>query len=121
MNVQGKVWGTTAALIERPVFSIHLLDIRAGGYSSEHRHERKLNHFYVITGTLEIRQWPANGHAAETPDVTVLNAGDSMTVPIGVWHQFHAVTDCVCLETYESSPVEDDIERRTHGGIEHDA
>lgn len=104
-------------IVQRPVFSIHLLEINAGGYSSEHRHERKLNHFYVIRGTLEIRQWPPNLQGVWPPDVTVLNAGDSMTVPIGVWHQFHAPVECVCLETYESSPIEDDIERRTHGGV----
>ncbi len=114
------MWGTTTAIVQRPVFSIHLLDIRAGGFSSTHKHLRKVNHFYVVRGKLKIRQWPANGFISETPDVTVLEPGDSLTIPVGVWHQFIAETDCVCLETYESAPVEDDIERRTHGGIAED-
>lgn len=114
MDRQGKVWGQTTALLERPVFSIHLLEIRAGGYSSEHKHFRKVNHFYVISGELEIRQW-MNG--SRDPDSTILSAGDSITVPVGVWHQFNAITDCLCLETYEAAPVETDIERRTVGGV----
>lgn len=115
MDIQGKVWGTTAALLVRPAFSIHLLEINAGGFSSEHRHERKLNHFYVVRGVLEILQWPANGGP---PDTTELKAGDSLTIQVGVWHQFKATTDALVLETYESAPVEDDIERRTHGGVD---
>lgn len=115
------MWGTTSALFQRPVFSIHLLNIKAGGYSSEHKHLRKMNHFYVVSGELEIRQWPDGGAICpDEPDRTVLRAGDSLTVPVGVWHQFRAVTDCVCLEVYEAAPVEDDIDRRSVGGVEPD-
>lgn len=95
------------------MFSVHLLEIRAGGYSSEHKHFRKVNHFHVIRGEMEIVQWPEN---AVDPDRTTLRAGDGLTVPVGQWHQFRAITDCLCVETYEAAPVEDDIIRRSVGG-----
>lgn len=86
--------------------------MKAGGFSSEHKHERKTNHFYVISGLLEVRLWMGDGK----PDVTVVAAGQDTVVPIGVWHQFYSPVDTICLEVYEAAPVEEDIVRRTAGG-----
>jgi len=97
----------------RSNFSLHLLDVKAGGFCSEHKHERKTNHFYVISGRLEVRQWLTEDG---TPDVTMLGAGQDTSVPVGVWHQFYAPIDTVCLEVYEAAPVEEDIIRRNEGG-----
>ena len=107
------MWGTTAALFVRPNFSLHLLEIKAGGYCSEHRHERKLNHFYVLSGKLEVTVWLDGGGK----DSTVMEAGQGTAVPVGLWHMFRAVEDTICLEIYEAAPVEEDIVRRTTGGF----
>jgi mannose-6-phosphate isomerase-like protein (cupin superfamily) len=101
-------------LFSRQNFSLHLLEIRAGGFCSEHKHERKLNHFYVMDGALEVRTWPAGG--SDVPDITTVGAGQQMTVPVGVWHQFYSPVSTTCLEIYEAAPVEEDIVRRTTGG-----
>jgi mannose-6-phosphate isomerase-like protein (cupin superfamily) len=116
MDLQAKVWGTTSTLFASPFFSIHLLRINAGGFCSEHRHERKLNHFHVLSGKLFIHLWPAPGLEQDQPDRTTLCPGDSFTVPVGFWHQFAAREETVCLEVYEAAPVEEDIERRSEGG-----
>ncbi len=91
--------------------SVHLLKIEAGGFCSEHRHERKANLFYVLAGRLMIRQW-RNGEA----DLTTLESGESLKIPIGVWHQFEAESPTIALEIYEAAPVEEDIIRRSIGG-----
>jgi mannose-6-phosphate isomerase-like protein (cupin superfamily) len=116
VDQQGKVWGTTTTLFASPFFSVHLLRIDAGGFCSEHRHERKLNHFSVLAGTLSIHQWPGGDIGQDQPDRTALRAGDGLTIPVGVWHQFHAIEPTLCLEIYEAAPVEEDIIRRSQGG-----
>jgi mannose-6-phosphate isomerase-like protein (cupin superfamily) len=115
MDQQGKAWGTTHTLFESPFFSIHLLRIDAGGFCSEHRHERKLNHFHVLSGRLMIHEWPGDA-GQDQPDTTRLESGQSRTIPVGEWHSFTAKEPCTCLEVYEAAPVEEDIIRRTVGG-----
>jgi quercetin dioxygenase-like cupin family protein len=91
--------------------------VNKGGYCSEHRHERKLNHFHVISGRLAVHEWPGGGLDQDQPDTTTLGAGESKTVPVGNWHSFAAAEDTLCLEIYEAAPVEEDIVRRTVGGV----
>ena len=97
------------------MFSVHLLRINQGGFCSQHRHERKINHFHVISGRLAVHLWP-RGVEQDQPDTTELTAGQSFTVELGVWHSFTALTPTLALEVYEAAPVEDDIIRRTVGG-----
>lgn len=108
----GKVWGSTEEIFSNGITSTHLIKIRKGGYCSEHRHERKTNKFHVILGELEISIWEDR----DTVDKTVIEAGQSTTVPFGVWHQFRALTDVLCLEVYEVKFSGEDITRRTQGG-----
>lgn len=116
MDQQGKVWGTTHCLFKSPFFSVHLLHVNKGGFCSEHRHERKLNHFHVLSGELAIHEWPGD-LGQDQPDTTVLGQGESKSVPVGNWHSFTAREETVCLEIYEAAPVEEDIIRRTTGGM----
>jgi len=42
-----------------------------------------------------------------------LMAGQGLTMPVGEWHQFHAVTDVELIETYWLNAIDpDDIERQ---------
>ena len=75
-----------------------------------------MNHFHVLTGKLIIHQWPAPGLDQDQPDRTILAPGESLTIPVGVWHQFAAREETCCLEVYEAAPVEEDIIRRSEGG-----
>lgn len=97
------------------MFSVHLLRINQGGFCSQHRHERKINHFHVISGRLAVHLWP-RGVEQDQPDTTELTPGQSFTVELGVWHSFTALIPTLALEVYEAAPVEDDIIRRTVGG-----
>lgn len=117
MDQQGKAWGTTHCLFKNPYFSVHLLLVNKGGFCSEHRHERKLNHFNVLSGRLAIHEWPGGGVVQDQPDTTILTAGESKTVPVGNWHSFTAQEQTLCMEIYEAAPVEEDIIRRTTGGM----
>ena len=96
---------------------MHLLLIKAGGFCSEHRHERKLNHFHVLSGELQIHEWPGGELTQDQPDSTALRGGQSKTIPVGNWHSFTAIEETLCLEIYEAAPVEEDIVRRTEGGL----
>ncbi len=113
MSAQGKVWGTTDAIFTGQYFSVHVIKIDQGGFCSQHYHKRKLNHFHVLSGKVQIHEWPGE---QDQPDTTELQAGQTYTVKAGVWHSFTAITPCTMLEIYEAAPIEEDIYRRSQGG-----
>lgn len=117
---QGKLWGETTEFFRNATVSAHHLNIKKGGYSSEHRHEHKSNLFYVISGVLEITIFrPLHGSDTyETYDVTVLRAGQTSTVPPGLFHKFKGLEDTEAIELYQVELQEPDIERRRQGGSE---
>lgn len=114
MEMHGKAWGRTGLLYSTRYLQAHLLEVNAGGFCSEHRHGRKHNFFHVLKGRLEILVWPND--QASVPDVTVLGEGGSTSLAPGVYHQFRALADTLCIEIYEAAEVEEDIARRTEGG-----
>jgi mannose-6-phosphate isomerase-like protein (cupin superfamily) len=110
---QGKVWGTTVKMFEIPgVITIHSLEIKAGGFCSEHVHKTRKNIFYVIAGKLAVQIWRSDFSV----DRTVLNAGEITEVDCGVYHDFEALEDTLALEIYTGDVGETDIVRRTMGG-----
>jgi len=111
----GKVWGTSKQLIRTPNFELYLIETIQGSYCSEHRHEFKTNWFYVLTGELLIQRWKENGLI----DITVLEPGDQTEVPPNEWHQFSSPKNSTALEAYYScAPLENDIIRRSQGGVQ---
>ena len=109
----GKIWGDTDNIFSNGIVSIHFLNIKKGGYCSEHYHKQKTNRFHVISGELEISVWQDKN----TCDKTILRAGQSTTIPFDMWHKFMALTDVECIEIYEVKFGGEDIERRTQGGL----
>jgi len=99
---------------QNPYNQVHLLEIKRGGFCSEHRHARKSNVFTVLSGHLEVRVWPG---LYQNYDSTIIGPGESSAVPVGLWHQFLAIDDTVCLEVYEAAEIGEDIERRSVGGV----
>lgn len=114
MAKQGKVWGETEEIFNNGIVSVNHLKIKAGGYCSEHKHLKKSNQFFVLSGRLAVIIWndEING------DETIIKPRESTTVPPGVFHKFWAVTNVECLEIYEVRFEDEDIERRTTGGME---
>ena len=119
---QGKAWGTTQEIFNNGIVSINHLKIKEGGYCSEHRHAKKANMFFVISGELEIKIWKTGVRqggmvpASEFRDLTLLTAGEMTTIEPEIFHKFTAITDVECLEIY-STGLSEDIWRRTEGGI----
>lgn len=111
---QGKIWGDTENVFSNGIVSVHFLNVLKGGYCSEHRHGQKTNQFYVIKGELEISIWEDK----KTCDKTIIKAGQSTTIPFGVWHKFKGLTEAQCIEIYEVKFSGEDIERKTVGGLE---
>lgn len=117
----GKVWGTTAPVFSKNGVSIHRIEIKKGGYSSEHLHEHRWNAFYCESGRVEIHT-----HRRETDlrDVTVLYPGDQTTVAPGDMHYFKAMEKSVVYEIYYAECDDRDIKRpisegnRSKGGID---
>ena len=112
--VEGKVWGTTMPLIQRPQLEVHSIFVNAGGYCSKHKHQSKINAFYVEEGELEIHRW----NDYNLVDVTVLYNEDVAIVPAGEYHMFNARTDTKALEIYWSELHINDIEREIVGGVD---
>jgi len=114
MTRQGKNWGYTTEYFRNAMVSAHHLEIRKGGYCSEHCHEHKYNMFYIVSGQLELTIW----RDAKMKDVTIIGEGQSTAVPPGFWHKFRAITSVHCIEMYQVLLNEPDIQRRTEGGLE---
>jgi mannose-6-phosphate isomerase-like protein (cupin superfamily) len=112
MKKANKVWGETTELFNNNGSSTHYLEVKAGGYCSEHKHEQKDNVFYVIEGRLEIASW-----VGDEKHIRVLGRGDGYRIPVGVWHMFRALTDVKCVEVYDYKYDGVDIQRRTQGGL----
>lgn len=109
---QGKEWGYTTEFFRNSMVSAHHLEIKKGGYCSEHIHEHKYNLFYVISGRLEITIW----REKNAKDETVLTAGQESAIPPGFYHKFKAFEKTECIEVYQVLLIEPDINRRTQGG-----
>jgi quercetin dioxygenase-like cupin family protein len=112
--IEGKVWGTTIPLIQRPQLEVHSIFINTGGYCSKHRHQSKINAFYVEEGELEIHRWKDY----DLVDVTVLYTEDVSIVPAGEYHMFKARRDTKALEIYWSELSLNDIQREIVGGVD---
>ena len=111
---QGKVWGYTSEIFRNAIVSAHHLEIKQGGFCSEHRHKHKFNLFYVVSGRLEITIW----RDKELKDLTVLSNGQSSAIPPGFYHKFKGLTEVDCIEFYQVLLIDPDIDRRTVGGKE---
>ena len=117
MDIDGKVWGTTACILALPMFELHRIEVKAGGYCSEHIHRAKHNLFYVESGVLKVTLWTQYAaYEPKKPDVTIMRAGDSMPIPPNRAHKFEGVSAVVAYEVYWAE-LSEDIERRTHGGL----
>jgi hypothetical protein len=85
----------------------------AGSSSGQHYHEGKSKGknpeiLYLFTGKAAIHWCPLNGREIV---VTEVNAPARVEVPINVWHQLIAVTDCCFAELNTLEEVQEDSVR----------
>ena len=111
--IEGKVWGTTEPILQSPSIEVHRIKVELGAYCSQHKHQSKINMFYVISGELEIQRWKDYGLC----DSTHLYAGGMSRIPPGEMHMFIAHQKTEALEIYWTELCHNDIQRETTGGI----
>ena len=118
-NKQGKIWGNTTEILTNDTVSTHYLEIKKGGFCSEHYHNSKHNLFYIIEGTLEVTVYRDSNQSdsEQIKDKTILTPGMEMNIVPGIYHQFKALTDVKCIEIYTPHLLSKDIVRRSTGGI----
>ena len=54
MQLQGKVWGTTRSILQKPNFEVHRIEVKKGGFCSTHSHKYKFNAFFIEQGVLRV-------------------------------------------------------------------
>lgn len=114
-NIQGKVWGETECLFFKNNVEIHRIEVKKGGFCSNHKHEHKYNAFFVESGKLKIS---IDKHDYDLVDETVITAKQMSVVPPGEFHKFEALEDTVAYEIYWVELLSKDIVRKDHGGVE---
>ena len=110
-----KIWGKNTTLHQDQYVEVHHAQIKAGGYSSTHSHQ-KTNVFYIVRGTLMVIVDPVDSsHRARQQHV--LSTGAYLEIPGGVIHRFEAVTDVDLIELYFNPLDPNDITRLDTGGV----
>lgn len=94
----GKIWGETEEIFNNSIVSVNVLHIKKGYRCSRHIHQSKRNHFYCISGKIEIIQ---------NQDRTELRPGQSTFIPEGIEHYFIGLQDSVIIEIYDVKLSED--------------
>ena len=112
MKQTPKIWGSTCKLFDLNNVEVHRIEVKSGGYCSEHRHKYKHNMFYVESGRLWIRKWLTS---SQPVDIAV-EAGNKLSVPPGIVHRFEALEATVAYEIYWAE-LDEDIERLKPGGL----
>lgn len=125
--VNQKPWGWTECLHDSRQCELHRIDVKAGGYCSQHEHLHKWNAFQVVRGRLQVEVWTTRAgrgwSPSDPPDtVVLLGPGDCYSVAPGLVHRFTCDVPTSAFETYwpvnntrQVSP--DDIMRYSEGGI----
>jgi quercetin dioxygenase-like cupin family protein len=99
-----------------------LAGIRAGGYSSIHRHDWQSNAFHLLEGRLLVTTYDAPLGLPVLEETYELRSGDAVTIPPRRLHKFLALTDCRLVEVYVAvaghEAKSDDIIRVTDNGVD---
>jgi mannose-6-phosphate isomerase len=99
-------WGRWEDLRAGPGFKIKLIEVRPGQRLSLQRHQRRSEHWVVVTGRADVE---VNGRTLQ------LAPGEAVDIPLGAWHRLgnRGGEDLVLLELQTGDYCgEDDIERR---------
>lgn len=75
------------------------------GTRGRHKHLKKVEYIYVVTGTARGRFWLESKEAAEE---FTLNQGDLVTVLPGVYHEYEAVSPAWMIELSPTSFEKED-------------
>ena len=93
---EDKIWGKTRHLFCSPHAAMSHLVVEKGSWCSKHTHKERANIFICLSALIEVEEWELNGDVL----VTLLEPGDSYTVPSGVLHRFRVLEDGEVIEIY---------------------
>lgn len=119
--IEEKVWGRVTHVVMSPELMVSVLEVKAGTFCSVHRHIERVNQFQVISGVIGINRFGWDEKPGETSRMSILRAGDQLSIPELEWHQFMVEKDGVIIEVYHPADCNsvvrlDDIERYSEGG-----
>lgn len=118
LNYEDKIWGKTATILQTPGLSFHRAEVNAGFKCSIHRHDDRINGFFVEQGVVKVHVWGHMPVPSEPPTITyTLSPGMFVKVDHGVFHMFECVETGVLFEVYWPPSVRnEDIVRLNEGG-----
>ncbi len=96
-----KAWGHTYRLPMPSGSEVHVAYMKKGGKSSMHRHDRAVNGFFVIEGSIRITQ--EQGEITRQDNV---EAGGFIAVETNTLHGFEALEDSIVVEVYGSVDIQ---------------
>jgi len=112
MNKQGKIWGETCEIFTKNNVSVHRIKINKDACCSKHHHCYKHNMFYVESGKILIQEWKNEYSLLHE---TVLESGETCSVPPMNPHRFIGIEDSIVYEIYFVELNKDDITREYIG------
>lgn len=110
-----KAWGRVQHMFYNSHVGVSYLEVERGFCCSKHKHNERTNMFFVHSGQLVVEVWDLDWK------MYLLNEGDSIEVPEGLWHRFRVLMSGKVTEVYRpafsGAQVRlDDIDRMDKGG-----
>jgi len=116
LGKERKVWGDTSCLFLSNFCSVHLLEVKKGGFCSRHYHRKKWNRFILVKGKIRVISYGSIYEKNREDVYTLSNPGDSVEIPPYVIHKFECLEDSTVIEVCWVVFDSDDIIRFEQGG-----
>lgn len=107
-DVGERTWGREVLLAHTPFYTLKALYMLAGKAGGLQFHRHKVESFHLFSGSAWVYFDAGDGVLQRT----VMQAGETYTIPVGAVHKVEAITDCIFFEA--SNPVFDDRVRVEH-------
>lgn len=127
MTWEQKLWGQVWHLFSSDQSAVSFLQLVRGTRCSRHWHDERANLFAVISGKIEVQEWPTKLELSVQPEkiirCTTLGPGETHTISSGHVHRFRVLESGQLVEVYwpdvEDGQVRfDDIHRLDEGGMD---
>lgn len=122
-----KPWGWSQEVYRDELTRVVRIHVEPGGFCSWHKHERQVNYFWLISGSISVERLirdPADQPRRIATDLDVKEKDGivpGVCVSEGWIHRFISYGGCEAIEVYTSTdgspPDESDIVRFNEGGI----
>lgn len=103
-----KSWGSELWLVNNHLYCGKRMYIKKGYRCSYHRHLIKHETFFVTKGAVRVE---CGWSDKEVESVVVLFAGDSMTIPVKMWHRFSSIKGPATMMEFSTTHSDEDVER----------